>query len=96
MLNISNILERHMIIYRWKQHLRDSGWSYFQHMSHGLHQVGKLAVITFKGLVHSFVPGIWASAAPIGIYNMYKDLKRHKHVQKAYERHDQGRFYLED
>ena len=76
------------MIGKWKKHLRDCEWSYWEHLAHGLHQCARLSVLTFKGIIHSFVPGIWPAEAPVGIYRMYKDMRKLKHVQRIYQLED--------
>jgi hypothetical protein len=70
------------------EHLRDANWTYWQHLSHALVQVRKLIVITFKGLVHGFIPWVWPGAAPVGIYQLYKEMRNLRHVQPRYEADD--------
>jgi hypothetical protein len=70
------------------EHLRDANWTYWQHFSHAMIQCSKLVVITFKGFVHGFLPWVWPGAAPVGIYQMYKEMKKLRHVQRRYDADD--------
>lgn len=76
------------MINRWKQHLEDSGWTYWQHLTHGIYQVCRLYTLGTKGLIHSVLPGVWPGAAPLGIYHLYKDMRKLKHVQPLYQKDD--------
>ena len=69
-------------------HLRDANWTYWEHLFHALIQVRKLIVITFKGLVHGFIPWLWPGAAPVGLYQLYKDMRNLRHIQPRYEADD--------
>lgn len=76
------------MIKKWKQHLQDSSWTYWQHLKHGIHQTCRLYTIGTKGLIHSLFPGIWPGSAPLGIYHLYKDMRKLKHVQPLYQKDD--------
>lgn len=69
---------------KWKHHLEETGWTYRQHLMHGLHQCKHLATLTFVGLIHSFIPGIWPNKAPLGIYKLYRSMKNLKHIKPIY------------
>lgn len=75
---------------RWRQHLIDCTWTYWEHFTHGMHQCGRLASITIKGFIHSIIPGLYPSEAPLGIYRLYKDMRKLKHVQRVYKREDEN------
>lgn len=73
---------------KWRQHLDDSGWTYWEHFKHGMHQTYRLYVVATQGLIHSFIPGVWPGKAPLGIYHLYKDMRKLKHVQPLYKKDD--------
>ena len=70
------------------EHLEEANWTYWQHLSHALVQCNKLAKMTFKGLVHGFIPWVWPSYAPVEIYRMYKEMKKLRHIRRRYDEED--------
>lgn len=72
-----------------KQHLDESRMSYWQHLTHSIKQSNRLLVIAFKSYVHGLLPWIWNSEGPLGIYRIYKEIKRMHHVQKMFKNDDQ-------
>lgn len=73
-----------------QQHLRETGWSYRQHLAHSLRQSSKLLQILFKSLVHGVLPWIYKSDAPRGVFLMYKEIRKMDHVQKIFDELDRG------
>lgn len=78
-----------MVFSKGQKHLTDCEWTYWQHLSHGLHQVWRLYKIGTMGLIHSLIPGVWPGAAPLGIYHIYKDMRKLKHVKPLYAKDDE-------
>ena len=73
---------------KFNEHLKDCNWTYFQHFHHAMVECWMLTKITFKGLVHGFIPWIWAGYAPVEIYKMYKRMRKLRHNQIRYEAED--------
>lgn len=73
---------------RHQQHLKDTGWTYWQHLHHSLVVGAALIKIAALGLIHGLIPGFWANKAPIGIYRVFKDMRRLRHTQKLFDAED--------
>lgn len=76
------------IIQKSKDHLAESGMSYWDHLRHSILQSSRLVLISYKSIIHGVFPWIYNSAGPIGIYKIYKEIKKMKHVQKMYSNYD--------
>ena len=72
-----------------KDHLTESEMTYWYHLRHSFKQSNRLIVIAFKSYVHGVLPWIWNSAGPLGIYRIYKEIKRMHHIQKQFKKDDQ-------
>lgn len=75
-----------------KQHLEETGWGYWYHLYHSLYQSGRLVIIALKSVIHGIFPWVYASAGPLGIYKIYKEIKKHQHVQKMFHRSDNANY----
>lgn len=73
---------------RAKDHLVESEWSYAKHLSHSIKQSNRLLMIALKSYVHGFLPWMFVSNGPLGIYKIYKEIKKIHHVQKLFRTHD--------
>ena len=71
-----------------KEHLDETGWTYWQHLHHSIVTGNRLISVALKGYVHGLIPGIWPGKGPIGIYRIYKDMKKLRHVQRLYKAED--------
>lgn len=74
---------------RHQQHLKDTGWTYWQHLHHSITVGLTLIKIALFGFVHGVIPGFWANKAPVGIYRVFKDMRRLRHTQKLFDADDQ-------
>jgi Family of unknown function (DUF6356) len=70
---------------RVEKHLQESGMSYWQHLRHSITQSNRLIGIALKSYVHGVLPWLWASAGPLGIYKIYKEIRRMHHVQRLFD-----------
>lgn len=71
-----------------KDHLVESGWSYAYHLFHSIKQSNRLVAIAIKSYLHGFFPWMFASSGPLGIYKIYKEIKKIHHVQKLFRMQD--------
>lgn len=72
-----------------KDHLTESDMTYIQHLLHSIKQSNRLLNIAFKSYVHGIFPWVWNSAGPLGVYRIYKEIKRMHHIQKQFKKDDQ-------
>lgn len=68
-----------------RQHLVESEMSYWQHLMHSVRQSNRLMAIAFKSYVHGVLPWFWASDGPLGVYRIYKEIRRMHHVQRLFK-----------
>lgn len=73
-----------------KDHLQESRMSYFQHMSHSIMQSNRLVLMALKSYIHGLLPWFFAASGPLGIYKIYKEIKKMHHVQKMFQKDDDG------
>lgn len=69
---------------RTKQHLKASNMSYIEHLDHSIVQSNRLILIAVKSYIHGVLPWFFASSGPLGIYKIYKEIKKIHHVQKIF------------
>lgn len=62
--------------------------SYGQHLTHSLRQSGRLIVIAVKSVIHGILPWFFASAGPLGVYRIYKEIRQLHHVQRIFKSYD--------
>ena len=74
-----------------REHLNETGWGYWQHLLHSIKQSKRLMVIAVKSIVHGIFPWWFASSGPVGIYQIYQEIRRLHHVQKLFQKYDQTR-----
>lgn len=67
-----------------KKHLEESSMSYWAHLRHSVKQSNRLIVIAVKSYVHGVLPWFWASDGPLGVYRIYKEIRRMHHVQRLF------------
>lgn len=79
-----------------QQHLKDTGWTYWQHLHHSIVVGGQLIKIALLGFVHGLFPGFWTNKAPVGIYRVFKDMRRLRHTQKLFDAEDQRQQHEQD
>lgn len=70
-------------------HLKESGWSYVQHLKHSIKQSNRLIKMAVKSYIHGIFPSIYANDGPVGIYRIYKEIKHLHHVQKLFKKEDE-------
>jgi hypothetical protein len=73
-----------------KNHLGEVEMGYWQHLVHSIKQSNRLIVIAIKSYIHGFLPWFFAGAGPVGIYKIYKEIKRMHHVLRIFKEHDQS------
>ena len=73
-----------------KEHLEESGMSYWQHLAHSIKQSNRLIAIAIKSYIHGLLPWFFAASGPIGIYRIYKEIKRMHHVQRLFKNDDKN------
>jgi hypothetical protein len=71
-----------------KDHLQESRMSYAQHLSHSIMQSNRLVAIAVKSYIHGLLPWFFAASGPLGIYSIYREIKKMHHVQKMFSNHD--------
>lgn len=69
------------------KHLEESGMSYWPHLLHSVRQSNKLIVIAVKSYIHGVLPWFFVADGPLGVYRIYKEIRRMHHVQKLFK-HD--------
>jgi hypothetical protein len=70
-------------------HLAESQMSYWTHLTHSVRQSWSLLVIAFKSIVHGVFPSVWVNSGPLGVYQIYKEIKKFEHVRKVFKNNDQ-------
>ena len=71
-----------------KEHFKESGMGYWAHLMHSIKQSNRLIVLAVKSYIHGFLPWLFASSGPIGIYRIYKEIKHLHHVQRIFKKDD--------
>lgn len=71
-----------------KEHLIESRMSYYEHLAHSIKQSNRLITIAVKSYIHGVFPWMFPSAGPLGVYRIYKEVKRMHHIQKMYDHED--------
>lgn len=67
-----------------RRHLEETGWTYHQHFMHSVKQSMILVQIAIKSIIHGIFPWLYASSGPLGVYRLYKEIRRYHHVQKIF------------
>lgn len=68
-----------------KDHLIETNWTYSQHLSHSIKQSNRLFTIAIKSYIHGIFPCFFKADGPKGIYQIYKEIKQIRHVQKIFK-----------
>lgn len=71
-----------------RNHLKETDWTYWQHFRHSVKQSNRLIVIAVKSYIHGLLPWLYPSSGPVGIYQIYREIRKLHHVQKMFQRHD--------
>jgi hypothetical protein len=69
---------------RAQQHLEEREMSYWTHLGHSVKQSNRLIVIALKSYVHGVLPWFYASDGPLGVYRIYREIRRMHHVQRLF------------
>jgi hypothetical protein len=70
------------------QHLDEVEQTYWQHLVHSFKQSNALIIIALKSYVHGVFPMFFAGDGPIGIYKIYKEIRRMHHVLRLFKEYD--------
>lgn len=73
---------------RVRQHLKESEMSYQAHLAHSVKQSNRLIVLAIKSYIHGLLPWFYASDGPLGVYRIYKEIRRMHHVQRLFKEDD--------
>ena len=46
-------------------------------------------MIALKSLIHGVFPWLFTNSGPLGVYKIYKEVKRMHHVQRMFQKQDQ-------
>ncbi len=65
-----------------KEHLEETEWGYWKHLTHSVHQSNKLIACAIKSYIHGIFPCWYKADGPITIFKMYHQIKRIHHVAK--------------
>jgi hypothetical protein len=79
-----------MIKARIKEHLTESKMTYSGHLAHSVKQSNRLIVIAVKSYIHGLFPWMFANSGPLGIYKMYKEIRRMQHIETMFNKHDKN------
>ena len=66
-----------------KYHLEvETGWTYWYHLKHSIHNSRRLIAISFKSIVHGLLPFLWKADAPKDVIRLYHEIMRIEHIRK--------------
>lgn len=71
-----------------RKHLEESQMPYWSHLAHSIKQSNRLIWIAIKSYIHGFLPWFFASDGPLGVYRIYKEIRRMHHVQQMFKKDD--------
>lgn len=74
---------------KWRAHLHETNWTYWQHLRHSIEVCSKLVYIAFMSILHGLIPGFWANRGPVGIYRIYKNMRRLPHARRLFNAEEQ-------
>ena len=77
MISMRNIIKES--IYHLKV---ETGWTYWYHLKHSLINSSRLIKISFKSVVHGFLPFIWKADAPRDVIRLYHEIMKIEHIRK--------------
>jgi len=66
-------------------HLDESEMTYREHLMHSVKQSNRLITIAVKSYIHGVFPWMFANAGPLGVYKIYKEVKRMHHIQRIFK-----------
>lgn len=66
-------------------HLNDTEWTYLQHLTHSVKQSNRLILLALKSYIHGIFPCFFISDGPKGIYSIYKEIKKIRHIRKIFK-----------
>jgi hypothetical protein len=72
-----------------KEHLAETNWTYKQHLDHSFMQSNRLIKMAIKSYLHGIFPWLYKGDGPIGIYKIYREIKKIQHVQKMFKELDE-------
>ena len=73
---------------KMNKHLRESGWTYREHLAHSVKQSNRLIVIAVKSYIHGLLPWLYPADGPLGVYKIYKEVKKLHHIQRIFKNYD--------
>lgn len=73
---------------RLREHLAESGMTYWQHLCHSVRQSSRLIWIAILSIIHGVLPWLFAASGPRGVYSIYREIRRLHHVQRIFRQHD--------
>jgi len=65
-----------------KEHLKETEWSYWKHLSHSIQQSNKLIGCAVKSYIHGIFPCWFKADGPITVAKMYHQINKIHHVHK--------------
>lgn len=71
-----------------RNHLRESGMDYRSHLQHSIKQSNRLISIALKSYIHGLLPWVYANDGPLGVYKIYREIRKMHHVQKMFKDFD--------
>jgi hypothetical protein len=71
-----------------REHLQDSQMGYWTHLAHSFKQSNRLVLIAVKSYIHGIFPWFFANRGPVGVYKIYREIRKIRHIRKMFENHD--------
>lgn len=68
-----------------KEHLKETGWSYWKHLAHSVKQSTRLIIVALKSIIHGLVPAWYKADGPVTVYKMYREISKIHHVKKIFK-----------
>ena len=65
-----------------KEHLEETEWSYWKHLTHSIHQSNKLIATALKSYIHGIFPCWFKADGPVTVAKMYHQIMKIHHVNK--------------
>jgi len=62
-----------------KDHLEETGWSYWFHLKHSFKQSNRLLKAAIKSYIHGIIPAVYISDGPKTVVKIYNEIKRFRH-----------------
>jgi hypothetical protein len=70
-----------------KEHLQNSNMNYWTHLAHSIKQSNRLISIAVKSYIHGVLPWFFANRGPVGVFKIYKEIRRMRHIKKILRDH---------